>query len=112
VDKIHTLGCRETIAILKLSVVLKDAHSTDILQVWYHSIGIHFILLHVKIEDGLSISVLKNRATCHKNLELEIVKVLKKSNAARLFHTPLFSNFCVPSVKTWSTDAYQSFQSD
>jgi hypothetical protein len=80
VDKILTLGPLETIAILGLRVVLKGAYSTDILQVWYHSIGIHFILLHVVFEDELSISFWKNRTTCHKNLELKIVKFLKKSN--------------------------------
>jgi hypothetical protein len=63
----------EKIAILGLDVVLKGAYSTGILQVWYHSIGVHFILLHVEFEDGLSISFLQNRATRHKNLELEII---------------------------------------
>jgi hypothetical protein len=80
VDKIPILGPLETIAILGLDVVLKDSYGTDILQIWYHSIDIHFILLHVKFEDGSSISFLKNRATRYKNLELEIVKFLKKSN--------------------------------
>jgi hypothetical protein len=33
----------------------------------------------VQFEDGLSTSFLKNRATRNKNLELEMVKLLKKS---------------------------------
>jgi hypothetical protein len=33
------------------------------LQFWYHAKDIHFILLHVEFEDGLSISVLKNKTT-------------------------------------------------
>jgi hypothetical protein len=47
----------------------------------------------VKFEDGLSISFLKNRATRHKNLELEILKFLKKSNVfkRRLFQTLVWS---------------------
>jgi hypothetical protein len=38
----------------------------------------HFVLLHVKFEGGLSISFLKNRATRYKNLELGDCKVSKK----------------------------------
>jgi hypothetical protein len=34
----------------------------------------------VEFEDGLSISFLKNMATRYKNLDVEIVKFLKKSN--------------------------------
>jgi hypothetical protein len=36
----------------------------------------------VKFEDGFSISVLKNRATPYKNLQLEIVKSQKKKRTA------------------------------
>jgi hypothetical protein len=54
----------------------------------------HFILLHVKFEDGLFISVLRNRATLHKNQQLEIVKFRKMSKGPPifLFQTPPFSN--------------------
>jgi hypothetical protein len=38
----------------------------------------HLILLHVEFDNGLSISVLKNRATYLKKLPLEIEKVSKK----------------------------------
>jgi hypothetical protein len=54
------------------------------LQVWYHSVDIHFILPHVQFEDGSSIWVLKAWAARHKNLYLEIEKFLKKSNVQRL----------------------------
>jgi hypothetical protein len=52
----------------------------------------HFILPHVELEDGLSISVLKTKATRPKNLQQEIVKFLKKSSVFKrrpptLFHT-------------------------
>jgi hypothetical protein len=40
-----------------------------------------FTLLHVGFEDRLFIPVLKNRATCHKNLQLEIVKVQESGTA-------------------------------
>jgi hypothetical protein len=56
---------------LGASVALRVAHSTYTLQVWYLSIDRHFFLIHVEFEDGLSISVLKNWATCHKDLQLE-----------------------------------------
>jgi hypothetical protein len=78
--KLPILGLLETIAILGLGVVLKGAYSTGMLQVWYHSIGLHFILPMLEFEDGLSMSVLINRATRYKNLDLEVVKFLKKSN--------------------------------
>jgi hypothetical protein len=53
----------EPAVVLKLNVVLKETYGTGLLQVWYLLIDRHFILLHVKFEDGSSISVLKNTAT-------------------------------------------------
>jgi hypothetical protein len=41
-----------------------------VLDILYLSIDIHFNLLHVEFEYGLSISVLKNKATCYKNYQL------------------------------------------
>jgi hypothetical protein len=41
------------------------------------------VVLRMYFEDGLSIPMLKNRATCYKNLQLELVKFLKKSNVFR-----------------------------
>jgi hypothetical protein len=50
----------------------------------------------VEFEDGPSTSVLKNRATRDKNLQLGIVKFLKKSCRRTEFYTPPFQTFvCV-----------------
>jgi hypothetical protein len=83
---ISWMNCRlsrllESVAILGLNVALTGAYNTDVLQVWYRSIDIHFILFYVKFEDGLSTSVLNTEATRLKKLHLEIEKFLKKSNA-------------------------------
>jgi hypothetical protein len=64
---LSSLGLLGSGAVLRLSVVFTDTYDTCILQVWYISIGMHFILLHVEFEDGLSLSGLKYRATCPKN---------------------------------------------
>jgi hypothetical protein len=91
------LGPLETVAVLDLCVVFREAHNTFILQVWCHLIDIHSTLLHVKFEDGSSIPILKTKATRHKNLQLEIEKFPKKKNqspacpfnfSARLFQNP------------------------
>jgi hypothetical protein len=79
-DKVPTSGLQESVAVLGLSVGLTDTYHTGILQFWYHPIDRHFILLHVKFENVLFISVLKIRAIRHKNPQLVIVKFLKKSN--------------------------------
>jgi hypothetical protein len=39
----------ESGAILGLYVVPREAYNTGILQVWYLSVYIHFILLHLEI---------------------------------------------------------------
>jgi hypothetical protein len=65
-------------------------------------------LFHVKFEDGLSIPVLKNRATCHKNLQLKIEKVLKKAMIPLYFKSRLFQTLLGKQwVKTWRTGACQ-----
>jgi hypothetical protein len=64
-------------------VVFKDAYDTGINQVWYLLIDIHFILRHVKFENGLSTTILKTRATCLKNLQLEIIRFLKMTNVVK-----------------------------
>jgi hypothetical protein len=89
VVELPTLGSLELVALLGLNVAFIGAYSTDILQFWYHSIDIHSILLYVEFEDGLSISILKIRATHPKKLQLEIKKFLKKSKCR---HPPIFSN--------------------
>jgi hypothetical protein len=61
-------------------------------------------LIHVEFEDGLSISVLKNWATCHKDLQLESWKLLKKSNLFKgrptIFRTLPYSSSRVPSNRS------------
>jgi hypothetical protein len=49
----------QSVAVLGLVVVLVDAYNTELLEVWYLSIDIHFILFYVEFESGLSASVLK-----------------------------------------------------
>jgi hypothetical protein len=45
---------------------------------WYASVDINFVLLHVKFEDRLPISVLRDEAARNKKFELQIEKFLKK----------------------------------
>jgi hypothetical protein len=45
----------EISAVLRLHVVLREAYSMGRIQIWYHSIDIHFIVSHVKFEYGLSV---------------------------------------------------------
>jgi hypothetical protein len=44
---------------------VQEAYNTNTLQFWYIWLDIRFILLTVKFDDGLFISVLKNRAAYH-----------------------------------------------
>jgi hypothetical protein len=88
VRKLPTLGSLESVADLGINVALKDEYDTCILQFWYLLIDMHFILLHVEFEDGLSVSFLKNKATCHKKLQLEIDKGSKKGQLGSLFLSP------------------------
>jgi hypothetical protein len=65
-DELSTLASLKSVPVFGLAEVFTDTFDAGVLQVWYPSIDIHSTLLHVTFEDGLSISVLKNRATCHK----------------------------------------------
>jgi hypothetical protein len=108
-DKLQGFGSLESAAVLGLCAVLGEAYSAGILKFWYISIDIHFILCHVEFDGGLSISVLKNKATRHKNPPLEIVKFQTKRQMCQrlpliVFPTPPFSNS--QSVKTWYTAAF------
>jgi hypothetical protein len=64
----------------------------------------HFILPHVEFEDGLSISVVKNKATCHKKLQLEIDKVFKNGQLRpptwSILPAAPFWNACVSSSRS------------
>jgi hypothetical protein len=62
VDAFTDFGELESVAVLGLGVVFSEAHNTLILQVWYLSIGTRCIFLHVELENGLYISVLRIRA--------------------------------------------------
>jgi hypothetical protein len=90
---------------LELNVEFREAYSTRIAHIWSPTIHINCILFHVEFEDGLSISVLKDRATRHKNVQLKIIKFLKKSN---VFQTPPFSNTVC--VKTWPMSEHSKWQ--
>lgn len=68
---------------LKLNVVITDTCDISILQFWYHSIDMHFIMFHVDFDDGPSISDLENKATRRKKVQLEIVKLLKKVKCSK-----------------------------
>jgi hypothetical protein len=46
-----------------LPVVFTGAYNIKAFFSWWHSLGMHCIALLVKFEDGLSISVLRNKAT-------------------------------------------------
>jgi hypothetical protein len=47
------------VAILELSGGFRKPHSTDMLQICHPVIDLHFILLHVELEDELVSSILK-----------------------------------------------------
>jgi hypothetical protein len=49
---------------------------------WYLSIDMNCVPLHVKFEDGPSISTSRNGATTDKKLKLEIEKILKSYGIA------------------------------
>jgi hypothetical protein len=72
-DELPTLTPLKSVAVLGLGVVFKDSYDTYILQVCCILIDILFAVLHVRFEDMLSVSVLENRATCHRNSTPEIV---------------------------------------
>jgi hypothetical protein len=56
-------GSGQSVALFGLIEEFREAYSLFILHVWYLSIDIHYIVLHVEFEDGLSIPVLKSKAT-------------------------------------------------
>jgi hypothetical protein len=62
------LGLLESVAVLRLCVVFREAYNTGILLFSNTSIDIHFDLVHAKFEEGLYISILKKRATHLKNV--------------------------------------------
>jgi hypothetical protein len=82
-------------------IAFREANDPSILQVWYHLIDRHFTMFHAEFEDGLFISVLKNRAPRDRNLQLGIVKFFKKSSMFKgrpptSFQTVFFNLSCAP----------------
>jgi hypothetical protein len=99
----------KSVAVFELGAVFREAYNTGTLQFWYLAIDILCLLFYVEFDDGLSSMILKNRATCLKISQLEIVKALKKSKVFKprpptFFHTLPFSNARVRIyqwIKTW-----------
>jgi hypothetical protein len=81
VDEKPTLVPLESVSVSGPSVVFRKAYNAGILQAYYPPIDVHFILCHVKFEDGLYVPILKYKATCYKNLQLKIVKFFEKKSA-------------------------------
>jgi hypothetical protein len=97
VDGWPTFGLLESIAILGLCKVLRDAYSTEILQVWYVLIDIHFIVFHAKFKDGLSIPIRIKRDNFTQKCTTgnrEMSNVCWGLPAC-FIQSPPFSNFCV-----------------
>jgi hypothetical protein len=49
--------------------VFIDVYTVGSICFWHHSTDIGCILLHLKFERGLSISILRNKATLYKKME-------------------------------------------
>jgi hypothetical protein len=73
--------------------VFSGAYKVNILRILYRSVDTHCILFRVEFEDGSSVSVLRNRATCYKKFTAGNRRFLKRSNACPLtfFSYPAFS---------------------
>lgn len=76
-DELSTLGL--LVAVSGIRVVFIDECDIEILQVCYLSIDVHFVLFREEFEYGSSVSVLTNRATRRRKLQLETEKFLKRS---------------------------------
>jgi hypothetical protein len=63
VGGLPSLWLLESVAVLGLSVVFREAYNAGQLYLWYRVVDIHSILLHVEFANELSILVLKNEAT-------------------------------------------------
>jgi hypothetical protein len=70
-----------------LNVVFANPLNTDTLQVWYASIDTHFLLLYVKFENKLSISVLRNKAARTTGNLKGLKKKKKKKKKSRTSST-------------------------
>jgi hypothetical protein len=84
----------ESVAVFGLGAVFSGACNIYTLPFWNLLIDIHSILFHVEFEGGLSLSVLKTRATCYQNMHLRTVKFLKKKGPP-FISTPAIFKFCI-----------------
>lgn len=66
----------EFVAVSGLSGEFREARNAGIFRVWCLSIDIHFIMLHVEFEVGLSILVMEKQGNSSQKLIIE--KYLKK----------------------------------
>jgi hypothetical protein len=73
-----------SVALLRLCVVLTDTYNIKVLCSWYRSIDVDCILFHVNFEGGLSMSVLRNRATSWSSKPMSFQKSCNFKN----FHHP------------------------
>jgi hypothetical protein len=90
VGALPTLGRIEPVPVLELKIVFREACITGIHQIWCLLIDIHSIAFHVKFEDRLSTSVLRNRATRCKKVQLYKSKSFQKSQTCSNPAHPLY----------------------
>lgn len=76
-DKSPTLRPLRSVAVAMLYVVLIDAYNINITRSWCLPIDMDGVLFVVDFEDGLAISVWRDKATGHINLKLKIEKFIK-----------------------------------
>jgi hypothetical protein len=108
VDELPNFGLSKSIAVLGLCGALREAYNSGILQVWDPSIDIPSVLFHVEFEDWLSVSNVKNRATCYKIFKFHLKSFEKSSRRpSPLFHTPPVSNTRVRNIWSKFDGAYQ-----
>lgn len=76
--KLPTSGSGGSVAVLGSSFSVHSCMQNRYASSYHISIDIRFFVFHVKFEGGLSISVLKYRATRRKDVQLGIEKCLKR----------------------------------
>jgi hypothetical protein len=95
VDELLLMITLQLIAFLGPFVAFTDAYNIKVYRFWYPSIVIHCIVLLVKFEGVLSISVLRNKQLFTNSPLINRKGFLKRSNAAHcISNTRLFSNTC------------------
>lgn len=74
-----SLGSLQSVAICRLCVGLTDVYNIGIVHSWYQSIYTSCFLFIVKFEDGMSNSVLRNKATLFEKIGVQKRCVFKTS---------------------------------